>query len=110
MAKRGIKRALEYARLAMGFASVRASRYGIRYSGGYSSTETGGIIADGGKKCFLHAGAGMQYNGDDNSVLLGAQRASPRATPYAYFLVCPRTLAVSLVERYPIWEVCGVLL
>ena len=30
MAKRGTKRVLEYARLAMGFANVRASRYGIR--------------------------------------------------------------------------------
>ena len=39
MAKRGTKRVLEYARLAMGFANVRASRYGIRScSGGYSST------------------------------------------------------------------------
>ena len=28
--KRGTKRVLEYARLAMGCASVRASRYGIR--------------------------------------------------------------------------------
>ena len=35
--KKGTKRVLEYARLAMGFANVRASRYGIReYSGGYS--------------------------------------------------------------------------
>ena len=30
MGKRATKRALEYARLAMGFANVRASRYGIR--------------------------------------------------------------------------------
>ena len=30
MAKRGTKRVLEYARLAMGFANGRASRYGIR--------------------------------------------------------------------------------
>ena len=30
MAKRGTKRVLEYARLAMGFANARASRYGIR--------------------------------------------------------------------------------
>ena len=38
MAKRGTKGVLEYARLAMGFANVRASRYGIRYcSRGYSS-------------------------------------------------------------------------
>ena len=28
--QRGTKRVLEYARLAMGFANVRASRYGIR--------------------------------------------------------------------------------
>ena len=40
MAKRGTKRVLEYARLAMGFANVRASRYGTRScSGGYSSTD-----------------------------------------------------------------------
>ena len=39
MAKRGTKRVLEYARLAMRFANVRASRYEIREcSGGYSST------------------------------------------------------------------------
>ena len=30
MAKRGTQRVLEYTRLAMGFANVRASRYGIR--------------------------------------------------------------------------------
>ena len=30
MGKRGTKRVLEYSRLAMGFAHVRASRYGIR--------------------------------------------------------------------------------
>ena len=41
MAKRGTTRVLEYARLAMGCANVRASRYGIRscsggYSGGYT--------------------------------------------------------------------------
>ena len=30
MAKRGTKRVIEYARLAMGSANVRASRYGIR--------------------------------------------------------------------------------
>ena len=35
--EKGTKRVLEYARLAMGFANVRASRYGIRScSGGYS--------------------------------------------------------------------------
>ena len=39
---RGAKRVLEYARLAMGFANVRASRYGIcSCSGGYSSTNAG---------------------------------------------------------------------
>ena len=39
MTKRGTKRVLEYARLAMGLANVRASRYGIRScSSGYSST------------------------------------------------------------------------
>ena len=42
MTKLGTKRVLEYARLAMGFANVRASRYGIRLcSGGYSSTDAG---------------------------------------------------------------------
>ena len=42
MAKGGTKRVLEYACLAMGFANVRASRYGIRScSGGYSSTNAG---------------------------------------------------------------------
>ena len=30
MGKQGTKRVLEYARLTMGFANVRASRYGIR--------------------------------------------------------------------------------
>ena len=46
MAKRGTKRVLEYARLAMGFANVRASRYGIREClGGYSSTTAGGTPA-----------------------------------------------------------------
>ena len=47
--KRGTKRVLEYARLAMGFANVRASRYGIRAcSGGYSNTNAGagaGLVA-----------------------------------------------------------------
>ena len=40
--ERGTKRMLEYVRLAMGFANVRASRNGIRLcSGGYSSTNAG---------------------------------------------------------------------
>ena len=42
-------RALEYARLAMGFANVRVSRYGLREcSGGYSSTNAGAGAGLGG--------------------------------------------------------------
>ena len=46
----GDKRVLEYARLAMGFANVRASRYGIRKClGGYSSTNAGAGAGAGGE-------------------------------------------------------------
>ena len=84
MAKGGTKRVLEHARLAMGLAHVRASRYGIREcSGGYSSTNAGAgagwegmLMSDGGAISYM-----LNFKSNEAMKNLSMLTARPEQNP-----------------------------
>ena len=94
MAKRGTKRVLEYARLAMGFANVRAPRYGVRScSGGYSNANAG-------------AGAGPSASPSTGSTL--APTTKKTCVKQAYLRESWKIVKDIVETRCHFWETCDM--